>query len=617
MELQEFDLGRVVGPVGPIGPEGPPGASPLTQHLVQRFQNTVGVGLHLKTDIPATAAGNVFCRIGGDSERQVRAIDTKISFYHNASGLSTSTQMIMLNNGMDMAPFATFVDTDNTISIYIPYGYQRSLTYAEIYWGTTATTFSGGLRTNRCTDIIRITGEHITSGTNYVRCPIATVFNYGVTRARTHTAWVATQDGNNNNRGNTRTSSKLTLEEAIKATGDLTSSIALYINRFTTQAPLPYDSARPYAVGEKCSSGGFVWTRRIAGTGVSPALTSATWGIDLETQEGMHDFCIFSGEFDPEESYGRGEIVTFPTGQPNNPIMTYICAQTIEASFQGEHTKPTGTLSSNRNWMAIGAYNPVVPVTFSSSGWVQFRMLTGHGTSALEPIDVLFLNSLTLSRNGSVWVESRVRVGSTYNLSYCSSAHQTQTMSALHIDTNHAGTVFFQNVVNTFSRVDHNHCGYVAYRGATTMVTDTPTRQPVSCRGTPLHFVSTTAIIGNNRGNSATVAASPNTAVCFNPNDGGKIFFTGGTSATNITVTISGFRAAVNAGFGGIIEFNNRTLTINKDAPGMLPQPDGHIVFRAETTGEIIRGQNNEIINRNGGSDEFIGNGRFTDKRAA
>jgi len=124
---------------------------------------------------------------------------------------------------------------------------------------------------------------------------------------------------------------------------------------------------------------------------------------------------------------------------------------------------------------------------------------------------------------------------------------------------------------------------------------------------------------GNNRGASAAGnVAATNTAHATLIDRGAELIIAGGTSTSNVTVTVAGFGgAALNASFGGKIRINCRTLVTLRDAPNMLAQPAIGLMFRAETQGVIERGQNLQTLTRNGAIDQRVTNGRFVNERLA
>jgi len=591
---------------------------------IVRWQNTVGVGLHIKTNIPATTAGNVFCHILGDTERLLRGIDTQITFYHNAAGLATSTQMTMLNKGLEYNPFSTFVDTDNTISIYLPHHEQRTLTYVEVYWGGTGTAVDRNARPNRAVDIIRVTNP-ITTGNQFVRCPLANVHNVGAGASnRVITRHVATENGTDDKRGNSRANACRTVAQALNLMGNTTSGMVLTINRQVEAQPAAYNAETLYEVGERCSHAGFVWQRRVRGTGTTPALTeaaTAVWQIVVETaatcvlQTGVQWRGAYSTA--AATTYALGDVVTFATGLPSpNNLMTYICIQAI-AGNNNLHTRPSGTLVSTRNWAAIGRFNPVLNATTTIANCAS---LTINSTAPV--LNVIQLGNLTVTNNASVIISTPMIVGGTFTANTCGALNATAVFHANSIAASNTGSVNFTTTV-TASIISHTCCGIVAYRGTTTVVTDNPTRVAVSARNTRVMFTGTTILRGNNRGASAAGnTAATNTAHAMNPNEGGIIEFTGGTSTTNITVTIEGFGGGyINAGFGGTVIFNNRTMTLNINALNMLAQPTvavgltGRHAIRSELSGRIVRGRNCQTINRNGLTDLPLTNAEFDDRR--
>jgi len=593
----------------------------VNTHPIVRWQNTVGVGLHIKTNIPATTAGNVYCHIYGDTERLLRGIDTQISFYHTAAGLATATQMTMLNKGLEYNPFSTFVDTDNTISIYLPHHEQRTLTYVEVYWGGTGTVVDREPRPNRAVDVIRVTNP-ITTGNQFVRCPLANVHNTGAGASnRTITRFVATENGTDDRRGNSRANACRTVAQALNLAGNTTSGLILTINRQVAAQPAAYDAAIPYAVNAEVSHAGFVWRRRVAGTGTTPALTAAgveAWNIVLETaatcvlQTGVQWRGAYSTA--AATTYVLGDVVTFATGLPSpNNNMTYICIQAI-AGNNNVHTRPSGTLVPTRNWAPIGRFNPVLNVTTTIANCASLQI---NSTAPL--LNVIQLVNLTVTNNNSVLIATPMVVGGTFTASTCGALSATGIFHANSIAAHNTGTVNFTTTL-TASLISHTACGLVAYRGTTTVITDNPTRVAVTCRNSRVIFTGTTILRGNNRGASAAGnVAATNTAHAMTPNEGGIIEFTGGTSATNVTVTIEGFGGGyINASFGGVVRFNNRTMTLNISALNMLAQPATlatRFAIRAETTGTVIRGQNCQTINRNGMTDQRVTNGRFFDER--
>ena len=580
-----------------------------------RFMNTSGcVGIHIKTNIPPTAAGNVFLQFVGDMERTTRPIDTQINYHVNASGVVTSSTATMINKGANLPTFNAFVDTDNTLSIYIPYWEQRIYATALVYWQTTGTTLQTAAQTNRVTNIIQVTGTPITSGNNFFTCPTGQVTNSGVGPAtRTQTVFVATENGEDTRRGNSRGQSCRTIAQAINQTGNTSTGVLLTINRQVAAAPAAYDAAVNYTVGQRCTSGGFVWERTTAGTGTTPALTAAVWRIVLETSTTLQTGCTWRGAYSTAAAttYAVGDVVTFATGQANNPTMTYVCLIAI-AGNNNLHTRPSGTLLPTRNWAAVGRFNPVTPpgnITISGTTWLNIA-------NTAPNLDTIILGNLVLSRNGYVLISCPIRVGNQLSFNDSATVHCSAGTSANEIVAHHVGSVYFATTVNA-SFIAHNSTALAIYRGTTTITTDNPTRVAVGARNSKVIFTGTTNISGNNRGNSAAGAvAAQNTANAINPNEGGEIIFSGGTSATNITITISGFGgAAINAGFGGTVELNCRTLTINRNATNMNAQPTGNIALRAETTGIVIQGRNCQTINRDSAVDQWVTNGQFISRR--
>jgi len=578
-----------------------------------KLSNTAGgAGIHIKTDITPAAAGNVVCRLTGDLEQHNRPIDTQIAFHHNAAGVVTGSTATMLNSGVDLPTFNVFIDTDNTMSIYMPMFHQRSFISASVTWGGTNTAHQTAAQINRVTNIIQVTTP-ITSGSNFFTCPIGQVFNTGVGPATTRlvSRFIATEDGNDTRRGNTRAESCRTINQAMALTGNSSSGVILTINRTIATHPAAYDASVNYAVGALCTNGGFVWERVTAGTGTTPALAATVWRIVPETSTTLQTGCTWRGEYSTANSttYAVGDVVTFATGEAANPIMTYICLIAI-AGNNNLHTQPSGTLLPSRNWAAIGSFNPVIPQSVVISDCTSLQI-----ASSAPLLDTIILGNLDVRRNSIITINCRLRVALSFNYGHCGSLHAVEVLSANDITGHHCGVAHFSTTIHA-SFITNTGSGKVAFRGTATVVTDNPTRVAVSARNTEIIFSGVAILVGNNRGASAAGnVAAPNTAHAILPNEGGKIAFnSAGTATANSNVTISGFGgAAINASFGGVVEFNCRTLTVNRDAPNMLPQMAGNLALRAETTGTIIRGRNCQTINRNNAIDSFIANGKFVD----
>jgi len=586
---------------------------------ISRFINTVGAGVHIKTNIPATTAGWVLCKFYGDSERLVRAVDTQISFYHTAAGLATSTQMTMLNKGLEYNPFSTFVDTDNTLSIYLPHHEQRIRVFVEVYWGTTSTALNIDPGLTRAVDIIRVTNP-ITTGNQFVRCPLAGVSNTGTGPVgRTVTRFVATQDGTDERRGNSRANSCQTVAQALNLMGNTTTNGVLTINRYVAAQPPVYAATTNFAVGELTTgANGYVWRRRVSGAGTTPALTeaaTAVWEFVRDAQTRLQPGCTWRGTYSTAAAttYALGDVVTFATGLPApNNIITYVCIVAI-AGNNNAHTRPSGTLAPNRNWCPIGLYNPVVPATITAAG---FNTITINNTAPI--LKTIVLGNLTLTGSTSAIVTAPMAV-STFTANNCGSSNVSAVFHANSIAGHNTGSMAFTTTV-TGSLISHTGTGLAAYRGALTVTTDNPTRVAISARHTEIIICGAAFLWGNNRGASAAGnVAATNTANAINPHDGGKIHFTGGTGTGNTTLTMGGWGGAyIYAGHGGEVRVNNRTLITQVSAPDMLAQPAtlaSRFAFRAETTGSIIRGQNLATLTLNGLTESRVTNGRLFNER--
>ena len=575
--------------------------------LVKKYSNTSGMkGLYIKTNIIPNYAGFIHFKMQGSTYTTSRAIDTQIGFYHAATGTITSSTMVMLNKGVEFSKFSAFTDMDGTLSIYIPTSLIYTLNFMELYASTNSAVFDNSVQKNRIVNASAVT-SHITTGTNFITCPIAGVFNFGSAVNRTKTVWVATEDGDDGDRGNDRAYSCKTVEQAMKNAGSVISNdVILFINRFKTAAPATYDSAVTYAVGSLVRYNGFVYEKLTTSAG-TPSITSTIWKILPDTQATLQDGCVWRGAYQDNTNYSVGDVVTFTGSAANSREMTYICTLAISGNYNTTH-RPTGTLISNRNWTPLGRYNPVIPAT-TISNCKGIRIITGNGTSELESINLIVRGTLSLAKNGSILIESRI-VCSTLTLDYCGSLHTSQELSANVIAGSYCGTLRFGTIVYVHAYITHANAARVVYYGTTNIKTDIPTRNAVTANHTEILFCSTVTATGNNTGDSSTIPAANNTANCFHAANGGKIKIIGGASATNITVTVDGFgNAALNASFGGTIEFNCRTLVVNQSTNGIAGK-----VLRAETNGTIVRGKNNEIITRNQGQvDEFIGNALYID----
>ena len=583
----------------------------------QIWNNTAGAGFVIRTDIPATAAGHVICHIHGGAERLLRAVDTTIEFHHAATGLSTSSQMSMLNKGLEYNPFATFVDIDNTISIFLPHHEQRFAATVTVYWRS-GTGFSARVGENRCVGVTRVTTA-VTTGNHYVRCPLANVHNTGAGPSnRAITRFVATQDGDDNRRGNSRANSCATVAQALNLMGNTTTNAVLTINRHVAAAPALYAAATVYAVGDLCTgANGFVWRRRVAGSGTTPALTEAAtaiWEFVRDASATLQPGCTWRGAYSTAATatYALGDIVTHATGLPApNNLITYVCIVAI-AGNNNLHTRPSGTLVPTRNWCPIGSHNPVVPATLTVAG---FNRIDVNNTTPV--LKTIILGNLTVTSNAAVVVATPIAC-STFTASNCGSVNVTQVFHANSIAGHNTGTLSFNTTV-TASLVSHTGCGLVQYIGTTTIVTDNNTRVALSARYSRVVIVGALIMHGNNRGASAAGnVAATNTAHATLIDRGAELIIAGGTSTSNVTVTVAGFGgAALNASFGGKIRINCRTLVTLRDAPNMLAQPAIGLMFRAETQGVIERGQNLQTLTRNGAIDQRVTNGRFVNERLA
>jgi hypothetical protein len=154
----------------------------------------------------------------------------------------------MLNKGLEISGFSVFTES-GMLSIYVPCSTFYNASFVTVKAGSVSQTYSNALYDNKVTSIAAVTA-HITTGTDFRKCPLAGVFNYGAADGRILGRYIATEDGDDLKRGESRANSYKTIAQALRVCSN-SNYLSLTINRHVTAPPAAYSASKTYVKDDK------------------------------------------------------------------------------------------------------------------------------------------------------------------------------------------------------------------------------------------------------------------------------------------------------------------------------------------------------------------------------
>jgi hypothetical protein len=165
------------------------------------------------------------------------------------------------NRGISVRPIIAYIDTDNTLTFYVPQAYRYSPCFVKVDFLKGATSYSTAVAfnqravVNRTTNIAAVTAIPLDTLSGYYRTPTARVFE-GLSQTATLSLFVNFADGNDNDLGTTRATALKTVTEALSRAA-FRNNLTLTVNA-TKTVVAAYAAATVYAVGDLCTSGAYV-----------------------------------------------------------------------------------------------------------------------------------------------------------------------------------------------------------------------------------------------------------------------------------------------------------------------------------------------------------------------
>ena len=579
----------------------------LTTERWRGFDTSGGSWICIRTNIPANIATHIVCSLRGFILDGSQIIDTLICFHVTAAGLVTATSTNILNNGLPLSGIRAFNDTDNTWSIAIATRDRRHRLLVEVFANVESNHFMTRTQSNRVVDITQPTTV-IPTGENMLQFDPVRMRNYGVVSDRTVTVFVATENGDDIMRGNSRDNSVRTVMQAMRMAGAHSNNVVLTINRTTTAQPPAWAAATAFGLNDRCTTGGYVWRSLVANnTGNTPGLTSTQWTFDNHVS---HPGTNNRGTFSNTGVYEVGDFVLSPAGVRS---ITYICMRPV-TSNQDAHMRPSGTLDANLCWAPISSGNAVVQ--WSAPGVTNVNTTvsncSGLHLNQTEDLFVIYLASLILTNNQRLIVDQRIHVGNSLLLDYNGSVRIARAATSMLAQSVLCGTVSHQATLRC-SRIIAAGVGKFYVRGIVHVTPDLPTRSAIDIDGTDAYFDSAVNIIGNNRGFNTAPAA--NTGHGIQVRRGGRVTL----GQDNNPCTISGIGGnAFSVQAGCEMDIRVRSVVINRDAPadaGMAAQPAIGTCFNVARSAVLRLHRNLATITRNGAADVIAAEAEVWDAR--
>jgi hypothetical protein len=367
-----------------------------------------------------------------------------------------------------------------------------------------------------------------------------------------NTWYITTGDGDDVfGNGHTRAHSFQTLNRLLQEVpkgAATTFQISKYRSALTgigSTAIAVYNAGTAYAVGNRCTSNGYVFKCTAAATGVQPDITTDYEGAASRSWVHENLVATSKGNWAASVDYAVGDTVKHTaTG------LTYICIKAHTSAAANSATNKIPQRDGNNYWQVCGEYNPVINEAISAYNFNHLALTTGD-----PQVRVIYTSTVNLSYNASIRIEAPLTVGTTLTLNYVGSwyMYNNGTMQVGKLTTSQTGGGTILCPVKAWQAISHEVAGTIFYYEKVSIVTDTLAQCGLWVQsGSNVFLYNTLTIDGHNvPGETA--------------NSGSGIYaLRGGRLTTYGNIVIGGFCNQIYANMGGEIHNRSDVTTLSK-----------------------------------------------------